>query len=637
MTAKATARKHHPHLDGIRGICVLIVVLYHLGFGVARNGWLCISAFFSLSGFLITGISVEAYERERQVNLLRFWARRVGRLLPALLAVVLLAAMVAWFTNQTDDETAVWFLKWDFLTAIFYMENINAVYVRGDNYFAAYMKPSPMRHVWTLSIEEQYYFAWPFILWFCVRFFARRQEEEENAKDQEGQMPPDSDEKGLPQPDWCLLRALAICLGLVIVCSYISSHATVASMGLSAAYYSTWSRAGDFACGGLVYVLLRYLPSVTRRYSSSPDDNLPAMSAGYRLVLELLFALDILLLILPPMIQKPIEVVLPFYFTYFRIPFGFFIIVLSVPGALQASQEPLPAWALVSRVMRSWVVRMMGTISYGVYLIHWPLILWLSQPVDHAKFDAADTATTHAADSEQPQAGTPSMATDVMLVSLSFGIGYASYWFYEKPIMDFAAKCKQPLQVIAAGGAAMLLCAGVVLVLYKGAVKPEEEKTDFDSVPEADVGEAGRLQRIEAKLDGLMQTMQELTTAIAEKKNLSADHLKALAMPTLPSIASNALTIAIMGESVGNRLANQIRTTLGKCKKQVTLTGGQQVNMLNFAKEGCISTLYFIPCQQTKLCGAHKYGKNIWNHTAGELTLKKGIATRRPDVLVVKD
>jgi peptidoglycan/LPS O-acetylase OafA/YrhL len=148
-----------PGLDGIRAIAVLAVIAYHLNYGWASGGLLGVQVFFVLSGYLITDLLVAEYRRHRGIRLGQFWLRRARRLLPALFVV--LFVVVGWAT--LFDRTQLAALRSDLPSSIFYFSNWWFIF-HHVSYFARFGPPSPLGHLWSLSIEEQFYLVWPLLV-----------------------------------------------------------------------------------------------------------------------------------------------------------------------------------------------------------------------------------------------------------------------------------------------------------------------------------------------------------------------------------------------------------------------------------------------------------------------------------------
>ena len=147
-----------PALDGIRAVAVLGVLLYHGGAPLsARAASSASTCSSSCPGFLITSLLLGEWARRLTIRLGQFWARRARRLLPALLLLLVGVAAYAQFV-ATPGEFAS--LRLDSLSTLFYVANWHFI-VGGSNYFAQSAQPSPLSHMWSLSIEEQFYIVWP--------------------------------------------------------------------------------------------------------------------------------------------------------------------------------------------------------------------------------------------------------------------------------------------------------------------------------------------------------------------------------------------------------------------------------------------------------------------------------------------
>ncbi len=158
-----------PGLDGIRAIAVLSVIVFHLNFGWASGGLLGVQVFFVLSGYLITDLLVAEFRRTKRIALKQFWIRRARRLLPALLVVFFVT--VGWAT--VFDRSQLPALRGDVPAGIFYVSNWWFVF-HHVSYFARFGPPSPLGHLWSLSIEEQFYLFWPPLVLAAMAWVRRR-------------------------------------------------------------------------------------------------------------------------------------------------------------------------------------------------------------------------------------------------------------------------------------------------------------------------------------------------------------------------------------------------------------------------------------------------------------------------------
>jgi len=152
--------RHEPALDGLRGLAILAVLLYHGGVGWAQGGFFGVEAFFVLSGFLITSLLLAEWGASRGVRLGRFWGRRARRLLPALFCVVAATAIQQAIVGVNG---AVPDFRVDGISTLFYFANWHAI-ATGTGYFAQTALVSPLQHTWSLAIEEQFYLVWPLLL-----------------------------------------------------------------------------------------------------------------------------------------------------------------------------------------------------------------------------------------------------------------------------------------------------------------------------------------------------------------------------------------------------------------------------------------------------------------------------------------
>jgi peptidoglycan/LPS O-acetylase OafA/YrhL len=156
-------------LDGLRAIAVAAVVVFHFAPSVLPAGFLGVDVFFVVSGFLISRLVVREIERSGAVSLGNFWARRARRLLPALATVtvvVLCAAAISFSSSEIHD------LRAQAIGTLFYCANWVIIFAKG-NYFTSLGRPSPLLHMWTLAVEEQFYVVLPIVLFLARRVVVR--------------------------------------------------------------------------------------------------------------------------------------------------------------------------------------------------------------------------------------------------------------------------------------------------------------------------------------------------------------------------------------------------------------------------------------------------------------------------------
>ena len=155
---------YRPDIEGLRGIAVLLVVIYHAGpFGVT-GGFVGVDVFFVISGFLITGLLLRERERSGAVDVVAFYARRVRRLLPAATIVIVVTLLASIVMVSPLDLPSV---SIDGASAALSVSNMR--FAAQGGYFAGSGDPSPFLHFWSLSVEEQFYLFWPLLLVFVTR------------------------------------------------------------------------------------------------------------------------------------------------------------------------------------------------------------------------------------------------------------------------------------------------------------------------------------------------------------------------------------------------------------------------------------------------------------------------------------
>ncbi|WP_154836587.1 acyltransferase family protein [Staphylococcus sp. Marseille-Q1834] len=155
---RKTKMRYMPGLDGLRAIAVIGIIIYHLNRQWLKGGFLGVDTFFVISGYLITSLLLKEYEETGIINLRQFWTRRIKRLLPAVLALLLVVGLA----TLIFEPQQIVRVKHDMLAALFYVSNW--WYIAKDvNYFEQFSF-MPLKHLWSLAIEEQFYLFFPFVL-----------------------------------------------------------------------------------------------------------------------------------------------------------------------------------------------------------------------------------------------------------------------------------------------------------------------------------------------------------------------------------------------------------------------------------------------------------------------------------------
>jgi peptidoglycan/LPS O-acetylase OafA/YrhL len=168
MSGKSLKR-YMPGIDGLRAISVIAVIAYHLDLKWAQGGFLGVGVFFVLSGYLITDQLLMEWKMNNKVSIWSFWRRRFRRLLPAMTCMLVLVGM--WLL--VSDPSRLFSLKGDFLSSLLYVNNWYLI-LHKVSYFESFGPASPIGHLWSLSIEEQFYVVWPFFLLLGLKLAPRR-------------------------------------------------------------------------------------------------------------------------------------------------------------------------------------------------------------------------------------------------------------------------------------------------------------------------------------------------------------------------------------------------------------------------------------------------------------------------------
>ena len=310
---------HRPALDGLRGLAVAGVLAFHLGAPWARGGYLGVSAFFTLSGFLITTLLLREHRDTGSVSLRHFWLRRARRLMPvALLGIALASA----YALVAADAAVSARLPADIVAALAYVANWR--FLLSDlSYAELFSGDSPLQHYWSLAIEEQFYLLLPLL---ALLLLGRR-----SASSLEGQH----------------LRRFTTVLVLALLVSIIASLLT----GGDRAYYGTDTRLAELLVGVLLAVW--HHRSDVRLSSSRRSRNL----AGALALAGMLATWTL------------VDVGTPELHPWLLLVHAT-LTALVIASVLDASPT--------SRLLSSRPLTELGRISYGVYVFHWPIFLWLT-------------------------------------------------------------------------------------------------------------------------------------------------------------------------------------------------------------------------------------------------------------------
>jgi peptidoglycan/LPS O-acetylase OafA/YrhL len=157
-------QKYRPEIDGLRALAIVPVILFHVGIPGFTGGYIGVDVFFVISGFLITGILLDALDNNR-FSLWHFYDRRIRRILPVLFTVLAVTTIASWKLLFPDEFTN--FGKSLFSTALFYA---NYHFMHDTGYFALSADSKPLLHMWSLAVEEQYYVLFPVFIYIIYRY-----------------------------------------------------------------------------------------------------------------------------------------------------------------------------------------------------------------------------------------------------------------------------------------------------------------------------------------------------------------------------------------------------------------------------------------------------------------------------------
>ena len=312
-----------PGLDGIRGLAVACVVLYHAGAAWLPAGFLGVDVFFVVSGFLITALLAAEAERSDGVSLRGFWTRRAKRLLPAL-AVVLAATTI--FAAVLLRDSLIDHLR-ELLSAAVYLTNWDLI-VREVSYFDSFERPSQLRHLWSLAVEEQFYVVWPLAFAAALR---------------------------LGGPSWprrltwfALLSAAASVAWMAVLYEPAADPSRV--------YFGSDARAFTILIG--VLLGLHWRPW-RRKFGRAGGIAADAAGLGGLAVIGTIMARTS-------------------SFDSWLYPTGLLLLSLAAAAVVASAARP---GGLVGQMLSRRPLRYAGERSYGIYLWHWPVLLALEWEV----------------------------------------------------------------------------------------------------------------------------------------------------------------------------------------------------------------------------------------------------------------
>jgi peptidoglycan/LPS O-acetylase OafA/YrhL len=369
-TASATTAvtgRHLPALNGLRGLAVIGVVAYHLQIGWARGGYLGVDLFFVLSGFLITTLLLEEWVGTGRVDLGAFWGRRARRLLPALFLVVLALALylicnAVWGGPGANGLIDLSGLRGDAVATLLYVNNWHLIFAH-QSYFAQFSTPSPLQHTWSLAIEEQFYLVWPLLLLVVLKYGRR---------------------------GWRRV-GVTVTIALGVGSSVLMAALFHPGLDPSRIYYGTDTRLFDLMAGAT----LAFLVAARRQPGAAARRTLHWVGPAAAVVLGVFW------------VRAGTSGGLP---TDFMFEGGFLLCAALAALVVADARLVEPGWFARGLAWRP--LHFIGTISYGIYLWHWPVIVYLNGA----------------------RTGLSTWPLNLLRIAVTLAVSTASYYLVERPI-----------------------------------------------------------------------------------------------------------------------------------------------------------------------------------------------------------
>ena len=306
---------HHPGLDGVRASALIMIMLFHADPSWIPGGFISVSLFFTLSGYLITSILLFEGENNGNVSLKTFWSRRLRRLVPA--SMVTIAAVVGlstWLSSGIEQGR----IRGDALAATTYVANWRSIFSE-HSYSELFTDHSPLQHLWSLSIEEQLYVVVPVVVFISFMLRLKRQ--------------------GI---GYVFLGLSALSVAIAIV---VDGHDRI--------YYGTDTRAVELFVGA---VLACFLSPKLEKWA-----HLKVRWWSFLFLAPLIAFVWFSLII-----DGQSKWLYTGWLGVFALLNVFFVVGSMIPGPMRWLMSLPP-------------LTLLGRMSYGIYLIHWPVYVWLNE------------------------------------------------------------------------------------------------------------------------------------------------------------------------------------------------------------------------------------------------------------------
>ncbi|MEW9183466.1 acyltransferase family protein [Bacillus mycoides] len=315
-------------LDSLRGLAILGVILYHINFNWIPGGFLGVTVFFVLSGYLITDILSIEWKRNKRIDLKNFWLRMARRLIPGMLVMLIIVS--AWIT--IFHSSLLGKMRGDSLAALLYFSNWWYIYHK-LSYFESFNQLSPLNHLWSLAVEEQFYVIWPFIISLAFYYIKKKSR----------------------IILFIILGAIASALAMAVLYE--------PGVDPSRIYYGTDTRVFSLLIGAALALI----------WPSSRLANKIIPQA--RLILDVVGGIALIIILL--MFRKTNQ--------YDPFLYRGGMVLLSLATALLVANLAHPASRIV-QFLKFRPLRWMGVRSYGIYLWHYPIITLTTPKINAGEF-----------------------------------------------------------------------------------------------------------------------------------------------------------------------------------------------------------------------------------------------------------
>ena len=387
-TTAFTPSHYRPEIDGLRALAVLLVVSYH--YFAVRGGFVGVDVFFVISGYLISHQIFTDLDRG-SFSLLEFYAKRIRRIFPPLLLVIVTFLVVGWLLLLPGDFRS---LGKHAAAGIAYVSNI--LLWTESGYFDAPSSYKPFLHLWSLGIEEQFYFTWPLAMILLYRFINRK---------------------------------LAVLLGLTGISFMLSVIATRFNQDM--AFYMPVTRFWELAAGGvLAYCSIKHPNFLQKRFGSEISANVSRYACALGL-----FLLVLVVLLVDQHSAYP----------------GYWALLPVCAACLILVKQPQSDYK--KKILTQPALLLIGKVSYGIYLWHWPLLV-----IAHLSDQTSGTAK-------------------LIALGATFVLAYGTYRFVEIPVRSIRMSRTCAIKFIYFGVLTTLCVSVFGLLVSTGRIHRDWDKT----------------------------------------------------------------------------------------------------------------------------------------------------------------